>query len=48
MQTISFENHTSVKGVQLKTENQFQPRRRDSMKCRRLLDAVRDLSLIHI
>lgn len=29
MQTISFENHTPVMSMQLKTENQYLPRRRD-------------------
>ncbi|WP_297207392.1 toxin YdaT family protein [uncultured Pluralibacter sp.] len=42
MQSMTCEHHNQRSGVALKTQNQFQPRRRDSIKCRRLLDAVRD------
>ncbi|AIR01975.1 toxin YdaT family protein [Pluralibacter gergoviae] len=42
MQSLTCEHHNQRSGVALKPQNQFQPRRRDSMKCRRLLDAVRD------
>lgn len=42
MQTISFENHTLVKGMQLKTENQYLPRRRDGKKCRTVMSSSRE------
>lgn len=42
MQTISFENHTPVMSMQLKTENQYLPRRRDGKKCRAILAAVQE------
>ncbi|HEO9208116.1 TPA: hypothetical protein QIF88_001960 [Klebsiella aerogenes] len=42
MQTISFENHTLVKGVQLITENQYLPMRRDRIKCRAIYTAVQE------
>lgn len=42
MQTISFKNHTSMLGMQQKTENQYSPRRRDSVKCRTIFAAVRE------
>lgn len=42
MQTISFKNHTPVLGMQQKTENQYSPRRRDSIKCRTIFAAVRE------
>ncbi|MFH2639781.1 DnaT-like ssDNA-binding domain-containing protein [Klebsiella aerogenes] len=42
MQTISFENHTPVMSMQLKTENQYLPRRRDGNKCRAILAAVQE------
>ncbi|WP_434642131.1 toxin YdaT family protein [Klebsiella sp. I138] len=42
MQSITFENHTSRIAVQLKSENQYSPRRRDRMKCRNILEAVQE------
>ncbi len=42
MQTTSFENHTPVMSMQLKTENQYLPRRRDGKKCRAILAAVQE------
>lgn len=42
MQTMSLENHTPMLGVKLKTENQYSPRRRDSMKCRAIFEAVQE------
>ncbi|EPK7420369.1 TPA: hypothetical protein ACIJ16_003614 [Klebsiella aerogenes] len=42
MQTISFENHIPVKGMQLKTENQYLPTRRDRNKCRAIYTAVQE------
>ncbi|MEH4265726.1 toxin YdaT family protein [Klebsiella aerogenes] len=42
MQTISFENHTPVMGMQLKTENQYLPQRRDGKKCRTIFAAVQE------
>lgn len=42
MQSITFENHTSRIAIQLKSENQYSPRRRDSMKCRNILEAVQE------
>ncbi|HFP9305374.1 toxin YdaT family protein [Raoultella planticola] len=42
MQPITFENHTPVMGMQLKTENQYSPRRRDSRKCRSIFEAVQE------
>lgn len=42
MQSITFENHTSHVPVQLKSENQYLPRRRDSMKCRVIFEAVQE------
>ncbi|HDZ1288594.1 toxin YdaT family protein [Klebsiella pneumoniae] len=42
MQTISFKNHTPMTGMQLKTGNQYSPRRRDCMKCRTIFEAVQE------
>lgn len=42
MQTISFKNHTPIMGMQLKTENQYSPRRRDRVKCRTIFAAVQE------
>ncbi|MDG9896476.1 toxin YdaT domain-containing protein [Klebsiella grimontii] len=42
MQTISFKNHTPMMGMQLKTENQYSPRRRDRVKCRTIFAAVQE------
>lgn len=42
MQPITFENHNSHVSVQLKSENQYSPRRRDSMKCRTLFAAIQE------
>ncbi|VEB75713.1 Protein of uncharacterised function (DUF1019) [Klebsiella quasipneumoniae] len=42
MQTTSFENHTPVMSMQLKTENQYLPRRRDGKKSRAILAAVQE------
>lgn len=42
MQTISFENHTAVKGMQLKTKNQYLPHRRDGMQCQKIYAAVQE------
>ncbi|HHQ2445128.1 TPA: toxin YdaT family protein [Raoultella ornithinolytica] len=42
MQTITFENTTSNNGFSLKTENHYSPRRRDSMKCRSIFEAVQE------
>lgn len=42
MQSITFENHNSHAAVQLKTENQYSPRRRDNMKCRTIFEAVQE------
>ena len=46
MQTISFKNHTPMLGMQQKTENQYSPRRRDSVKCRTIFAAVREWEAI--
>ncbi|HHT0239199.1 TPA: toxin YdaT family protein [Raoultella ornithinolytica] len=42
MQSINFENHTSRIAIQLKSENQSSPRRRDSKKCRTIFEAVQE------
>lgn len=42
MQTISFKNHTPMMGMQLKTENQYSPRRRDRVKCRTIFEAAQE------
>ena len=42
MQHITSENHTSHMAVLLKSENQYSPRRRDSMKCRSIFEAVQE------
>ncbi|HEC2582045.1 TPA: hypothetical protein R2K58_003571 [Raoultella ornithinolytica] len=42
MHHITFENTTSHNGFSLKTENQYSPRRRDSMKCRSIFEAVQE------
>lgn len=42
MQSINFENHTSRIAIQLKTENQYSPRRRDRVKCRTIYAAVQE------
>lgn len=42
MQPITFENHNSHAAVQLKTENQYSPRRRDNMKCRTIFEAIQE------
>lgn len=42
MQTISSQNHTVVNGMQLKTKNQYLPRRRDGMQCQKILVAVQE------
>ena len=45
MQSITFENHNSHAAVQLKSENQYSPRRRDSMKCRTVFAAIQEWEL---
>lgn len=42
MQPITVGNHTSPVAVQLKSENQYSPRRRDSMKCRTIFAAIQE------
>lgn len=42
MQSITFKHPTSHKPIQLKSENQYSPRRRDSMKCRSIFEAVQE------
>ncbi|MGN2428593.1 toxin YdaT family protein [Klebsiella electrica] len=42
MQPITVENHTSHVSVQLKSENQYSLRRRDSMKSRTIFEAVQE------
>lgn len=42
MQSISYEHYTRPMGMQLKSQNQNVPRRRDSMHRRALHDAVRE------
>ena len=42
MQTISYQNHTAVKGMELKTKNQYSPRRRDGMQCQKIHAAVQE------
>ncbi|MGE6982896.1 toxin YdaT family protein [Kluyvera intermedia] len=45
MQTISSQNHTVVKGMHLKTKNQYSPRRRDGMQCQKIYAAVQEWEL---
>jgi hypothetical protein len=42
MQSLTYGNNNQRNAVVLKTENQFQVRRRDRMKCRVVHDAVRE------
>lgn len=42
MQPVMYEHHNQRKSVPLKTQNQFEPRRRDSLRCRAIFEAVRE------
>ncbi|OLP14352.1 hypothetical protein AGG97_17900 [Klebsiella michiganensis] len=42
MQFVTFDNHTSCIGSTLKSENQYSLRRRDSLKCRAIFEAVQE------
>lgn len=42
MQSLTYEHHNQQNSVQLKTKNQFEPRRRDSIRHRNIYGAVRE------
>jgi len=45
MQTVTFEHLNRQKTASLKTENQYEPRRRDNLRCQAILTAVREWEL---